>query len=81
MIIELVAKREEKTFYVARLVGRYYNFEFKLMSIVITGQNELPCCEYSGVFSQNKAVHVLLLPSVSFLGRVPVLVDVILCGL
>jgi len=48
------------------------------MSIMITGQNELPCFEYSGGFSQNKTVHVLFLPSVSFLGRVPLLVDVML---
>lgn len=48
------------------------------MSIMITGQNELPYFEYSGVSSQNKTVHVLLLPSVSFLGRVALLVDGIL---
>lgn len=37
-----------------------------------------PVLNTVGVFSQNKTVHVLLFPSVSLLGRVPLLVDVIL---
>ena len=47
------------------------------LSLMTTSQNELPCFEYSRFLGEDKTVHVLL-PSVSFLGRVPLFVGVML---